>query len=154
MSSYALRPATIEDMTACAAILNDWIDETPWMPRVHDHRDVERHYRETVFVEHAVTVADMSGAVVAFSAVSEDAYVTALYVEATARGHGLGRALLDKAKAARPSGLKLWTFQANRAARHFYEREEFSELRRTGGDNEECLPDILYAWVPGERHAA
>ena len=154
MNDFALRPAKIEEMVACATILNDWIDETPWMPRIHDHADVERHYRDTVFVERAVSVAIMNGVVVGFSAVSEDAYVTALYIADGARNRGVGKALLDKAKAARTAALRLWTFQDNTAARRFYEREGFAELRRTDGDNEEALPDILYTWVPGECHAA
>ncbi len=57
--------------------------------------------------------------------------------------------LPDGAKKAFPSGLRLWTFQANHKARKFYEREEFVELRRTNGDNEEGLPDILYGWQGG-----
>ncbi|MBB4123442.1 GNAT family N-acetyltransferase [Martelella radicis] len=146
MSEYALRPAEIGDMTACAAILNDWIDETPWMPRVHTHADVTHHYRESVFNERAVSVVAVDMSVLGFLALSDDDYVTALYVSAIARGAGVGKALLDQAKTNRPTGLRLWTFQANTAARRFYEREGFGELRRTDGDNEEGLPDILYGW--------
>ena len=35
---------------------------------------------------------------------------------------------------------------ANTDARRFYEREGFVEAKRSDGDNEEKLPDILYAW--------
>ncbi|WP_448427891.1 N-acetyltransferase family protein [Martelella sp. FOR1707] len=146
MSEFTLRPAEIRDMAACAAILNDWIDETPWMPRVHDHADVARHYRETIFVERTVSVAEDHAVVLGFSALSDDDYITALYVAANARGRGVGKALLERAKTDRPTGLRLWTFQANVAAQRFYEREGFAELRRTDGDNEEALPDILYGW--------
>ena len=52
-----IRPATPNDAPGCAAILNAWIDETPWMPRVHSHEDVERHYREFVFQNRKVSVA-------------------------------------------------------------------------------------------------
>jgi hypothetical protein len=56
--------------------------------------------------------------------------------------------LLAKVKKERPTGFRLWTFQANTGARRFYERHgckavEFTDGRR----NEEKLPDVLYAWT-------
>lgn len=44
--------------------------------------------------------------------------------------------------------VELWTFVANTGAQSFYRREGFAEMRRTDGDNEEHLPDILYRWQP------
>jgi hypothetical protein len=40
----------------------------------------------------------------------------------------------------------LWTFVANAGARRFYAREGFVEARRTEGENEEGLPDVLLTW--------
>ncbi|WP_235890611.1 GNAT family N-acetyltransferase [Martelella alba] len=77
MSNFVLRAATIEDMAACAVILNNWIDTTEWMPRVYDHADVERHHREAVFTERAVSVVEAEGSIAGFSALADDAYVTA-----------------------------------------------------------------------------
>lgn len=142
VSSIICRPARIEDMRACATILNRWIDATPWMPRIHDG-DVERHYQETLIAKRDVHIAEYEGAVAAFIALSEDQYVSALYAERRKRGKGCGKALLDLAKEKHPTGLKLWTFEANKDARRFYSREGFSEIRRTNGDNEEGLPYIL-----------
>jgi GNAT superfamily N-acetyltransferase len=142
------RPAHADDMRACAAILNRWIDETPWMPRVHSHADVERHYRETVFGTRDVAVADCGGAVAGFISLSDDHCVTGFYVDNAMRRKGCGKALLDHAKAKHSDGLWLWTFQANSGARRFYVREGFHEVRRTDGDNEEGLPDILFEWRP------
>ena len=139
------RAARIDDMKACAAILNRWIDDTAWMPRLHDRADVERHYRQTVFAERDVLVVDYEGAA-AFIALSDDHYVTALYADRPMRGRGCGRALLDLAKEKHPDELKLWTFQANTDAQRFYLREGFREIRRTDGDNEEGLPDMLFEW--------
>jgi GNAT superfamily N-acetyltransferase len=141
-------PAHADDMTACAAILNRWIDETPWMPRVHSHTDVERHYRKTVFGTREIVVADCGGGVAGFISPSDDHCVTGFYVDNEMRGKGCGRALLDHAKEKHPDGLWLWTFQANSGAQRFYAREGFRELRRTNGDNEERLPDILFEWRP------
>ncbi|MEM9250441.1 MAG: GNAT family N-acetyltransferase [Pseudomonadota bacterium] len=142
-----VRQAVPEDADACAAILNDWIDRTDWMPRVHTHADVARYYRDVLFTEQSVWVEGRP--VAGFLALEpQTAYVTALYVATP--GQGIGRALLDRAKSERRT-LSLWTFVANIPARRFYARAGFHEVRRTAGDNEEQLPDILLRWEgPGD----
>lgn len=147
---FLIREAMIDDMPACAAILNGWIDETQWMPRVHDADDVVRHYRESVFAHCGVLVAVQDGAPLAFCALN-DGHIDALYAGPAGRGQGIGKALLDRAKTLSPNGLSLWTFVANGRAQQFYAREGFEEVRRTDGDNEERLPDILFQWQPDGR---
>ena len=140
----ALRPATQADAATCAAILNDWIDETSWMPRVHPHEDVERYYRETVLPDRSVVIAETPQHPCAgFMAMDDSGCITALYCRA--RGQGVGNALLTHAKTLRPDWT-LWTFQANDAAQRFYLREGFVAVKTTAGDDEEGLPDILYEW--------
>lgn len=141
-----IRPAKLEDMRACAAIFNRWVDETPWMPRVHDHDDVVRHYEASVFPTCDVRVAEREGKVCAFMALSADKFVSALYADRGSRSTGVGRRLLGAAKEEVPDQLRLWTFVANEGAQRFYAREGFVEVRRTDGDNEEGLPDILLQW--------
>ena len=137
-----IRPAVPEDAPACTSILNDWIDAMPWMPRVHPPDDVERHYRKSVLPQQRVFVAETDGRVVGFVAVAADGErVDALYLALEARGQGHGPKLLD---AVQEGPQRLWTFQANEGARRFYLREGFREVRRTEGDNEEGLPDILF----------
>ena len=136
-----IRPGTREDAAPCAAILNDWIDRTEWMPRLHSKEDVARHYRDFVFVEREVHVLGTPPK--AFIGLDKGGYVTTLYCAEP--GQGRGKALLDHAKTLRPS-LRLWTFIANESARRFYIREGFTEIDRTDGDNEENLPDICYEW--------
>jgi GNAT superfamily N-acetyltransferase len=142
-----LRTAGQEDAAACAAIFNAGVDATEWKPRVHDADDVVRHYHEHVFAHCAVTVAERGGEVVGFLALA-DRHVDALYLAEGARGQGVGAALVRAAKAASPGGVTLWTFVANEGARRFYAREGFVEVRRTEGENEEGLPDVLLAWRP------
>lgn len=143
-----IRSATAEDMPLCALILNRWIDATCWMPRCHDPDDVIRHYCEKVWTERKSFVADINATVAGFLALSEEGFVTALYVDRDHRGRGLGARLLERAKDEFPDGLQLWTFLANSGARAFYQRAGFVEERRTEGDNEEGLPDVLYRWDP------
>ncbi|MET1415666.1 GNAT family N-acetyltransferase [Roseibium sp. HPY-6] len=148
VQQYEIRKANRGDMPACGRILNDWIDETPWMPRVNSHEDVVRHHCEFVFENRTVFIADVLKTVTGFAATSSDGFVTGLYLAKDARGKGIGRSLLERLKEENPDGLKLWTFVANARGRKFYEREGFNEVRRTSGENEEKLPDILFAWRP------
>ena len=87
-----LRPAVPEDAAACAAVFNDWVDATDWMPRVHPADDVERHYREHVLEVCAVTVAEVDGRVAGFLALDAEGMVGGLYLAPEARGRGVGGA--------------------------------------------------------------
>ena len=129
----------------CAAILNAWIDATPWMPRVHSPEAVERFVREVVFAMRRVWVAEDGGRPVGFLALDIENTITALYVTEEARGRGVGAALLERAKG-EERRLELWTFQPNAGARRFYARQGFREVGRTGGDNEEGVPDAQLRW--------
>jgi len=72
-----------------------------------------------------------------------------LYIAPEWRGQGFGDELVALAKRQRPSGLELWTFQVNAAARRFYARHGFVEVELTdGADNEEGEPDARLVWVP------
>jgi GNAT superfamily N-acetyltransferase len=141
-----LRAARTQDMAACAAILNDWIDETEWMPRIHAHQDVVHHYKSVVASERSVFVVASDNRIAGFMALGSDHVVTALYVDHAYRRQGVGRLLLDCAKRHCRSDVSLWTFQKNDAAQKFYTHEGFVEINRTDGDNEEGLPDILMEW--------
>ncbi len=137
-----LRPAIAEDARACAEILNTWIDGRDWMPRVHSREDVLAFYQDFVFKRRQVWVlGDPVQGFIALDPAND--MVTALYVATPGRGNG--RALLNHAKTGRDR-LSLWTFIANDGARRFYAREGFHEVRRTEGDNEEGLPDVLLQW--------
>ena len=152
-NSIGIRRAEQTDMAACAGILNRWIDATAWMPRVHEHADVERYYAETVFAERTVFLAEEDGEIAGFLSLSDDRHVTALYIDERHRGAGIGARLIDTAKAMSPDELSLWTFENNRDAQRFYEHQGFKAVRRTDGDNEEQLPDILYRWQAREMRA-
>ncbi len=147
-----IRRSVPEDAVACAAILNDWIDDRDWMPRVHSREEVEAFYRDFVLQRREVWVAgDPVAGFIGLNRETDE--VTTLYVAEP--GRGVGKALLDHAKAGRQA-LELWTFVANEGARRFYAREGFVEIRETPGDNEEGLPDVLLRWdrVPIRRAEA
>ncbi len=137
-----IRPGEPKDAVVCADILNDWIDDRDWMPRVHSREEVRQFYKDFVFVTRDVWVA--GDPVQGFIGLDPDTqFVTTLY---TARpGQGIGKRLLDHAKTLHDR-LELWTFQANDGARRFYKREGFAEVELTDGDNEEGLPDVRLTW--------
>jgi GNAT superfamily N-acetyltransferase len=141
-----LRAGRTQDMAACAGILNEWIDETDWMPRVHSHEDVVHYYQTVVAQERRVSVVVTGAQIIGMMALGDHHLVTALYVKRAYRGQGVGQLLLNSAKRDFETDVKLWTFQKNVAAQQFYNREGFSEINRTDGDNEEGLPDILLEW--------
>jgi GNAT superfamily N-acetyltransferase len=143
-----IRPARLHDMIECADIINTWIDATEWMPRVHPADEVTDYYSDTVFSKYEVFVADDEDTIAGMVALAPDNMVNALYVHQDQRGKGVGKALLDHAKQHATGSIELWTFVANTGAQAFYQREGFTEVRRTDGDNEEHLPDILYRWQP------
>ena len=138
-----LRRATPEDAPALARILGDWVRETGWMPVLHTREE------DLGFLAHLIGTTEVTSAEdgdpSGFLALDgED--VRALYLAPEARGQGVGRALLDQAKAGR-TRLSLWAFEANPRAVAFSQREGFRVAERTDGSgNEEALPDLRMIW--------
>ncbi|MCR9155945.1 MAG: GNAT family N-acetyltransferase [Rhodobacteraceae bacterium] len=138
-----LRPATPLDAGRVGAILSGWIDETPWMPRIHTRAEDIAHAGMMVG-RGWVTVCETE-TIEGFLAHDGDV-IHALYVDSSARGQGVGCRLLTDAMR-RVDHLTLWTFQANTRAQAFYERHGFAPVERTNGaGNDEGLPDIRYHW--------
>jgi putative acetyltransferase len=66
-----------------------------------------------------------------------DGWVDQLYVLPSSQRRGIGTALLSIAQSQFPS-LNLWTFQRNKAARRFYEKQGFTLAKETDSSaNEE-----------------
>lgn len=138
-----IRRATPGDAPACVSILSDWIDETPWMPRLHSRASMVAFWRGRL-AEAEGWVAVRDGAILGF-VLRDGPALTALYLEPGVRRSGLGARLLEAAQAGQDM-LDLWVFATNAPARAFYAKAGFTELRRTDGDNEEGLPDIALRW--------
>jgi len=114
-------------------------------PPVHDDDDVRAWFEDVVLPKEDTWVLDGDADIVGLL-VLDGAWLDQLYVDPAWTGRGLGSTLLEFAKAARPDGLDLWTFQANERARRFYERHGFVSVSETHGDNEEGAPDVRYHW--------
>lgn len=74
-----------------------------------------------------------------------DREINQLYIHINYQGIGIGRTLLNKAKAQSSGKLTLYTFEVNKKAQLFYEKNGFKIVGK-GHENEENLPDIQYEW--------
>jgi len=139
-----LRPAWPTDAGKTGDILWAFISDTDWMPCLYTAAETISFCGQMID-RGWVTVAVLDDQVQGFIA-RDGAEIHALYLAQSAKRRGLGRMLLEDAKA-QSKHLKLWTFQANTSAQQFYLREGFVEAARTdGADNDEKLPDIHYIW--------
>lgn len=139
-----LAPAKPLDAARLGQIMAAWINETPWMPKLHTLDGDTKFLTRLIETMDVITLRNLRGPE-GFLA-REDEEVQALYLAPQARSNGWGSQMLGLAKARSPR-LELWTFQANTRARAFYAREGFTEVKLTDGQgNDEKLPDVRMVW--------
>ncbi|WP_299141516.1 GNAT family N-acetyltransferase [uncultured Tateyamaria sp.] len=144
MTGVHIRPARSTDAGAVGGILSAFVDETPWMPRLHTRAE-DIGFAGQMIDRGWVDVAETGGSVAGFAACDGET-LHALYVTAAARRQGHGQALLLRVLDG-CDRLTLWTFQANTGAQAFYAAHGFAEVERTdGAGNDEGLPDIKFIW--------
>lgn len=76
---------------------------------------------------------------------TDGTFLNQLYVHIDFQQSGIGTMLLNHAKETSNGRIKLYTFEHNRTATQFYQKNGFKLIGR-GHDNEEELPDLLYEW--------
>lgn len=162
LDHLTVRRATVRDAELAAEVLlRSRHNNVPAIPPLaHDDNDVRRWLDRTVRCAE-VWVAEVTPGVfpqpdgvaqpgLVGVMVLDDDGIDQLYVDPVWTGRGIGSTLLVRAKRERPSGLSLWTFQSNHAARRFYRRNGFVEVNQTDGSaNEERSPDVRMWWQPG-----
>ena len=143
-----IRRLTIDDMEVAAEVHRRAFDERlPSLAGLHTPQE-DREFFRSVFDD-----TEMWGAfdvqLVGFIAFA-NGWVEHLYVLPEWQGRGIGKTLLEIAKAKWPR-LKLWTFEENNSAMRFYERNGFVPIDTTdGASNEQKARDVLYRWVRAE----
>lgn len=143
--TLCLRKARSTDAGAVGAILSQFIDETPWMPRLYTRAEDLAHAGRMI-ANGWVTVAENTQGVQGFVA-RDGCEIHSLYIATSAHRKGIGTCLLDGEKA-HCDILYLWTFQNNLGAQSFYKAAGFTEIERTdGAGNDEALPDIRLKWT-------
>jgi putative acetyltransferase len=144
-SNYVtLRPGTSDDIIGIAELFaRSRAAALPFLPVLHSHAE-DIAFFGTYLERGTLTVAEDAGTLVGFMA-ETPGWIEQLYLAPDRRGQGIGGMLLDAARQ-RQSRLELWCFADNHSGRAFYVRRGFAEIRRTDGDNEAGLPDILFGW--------
>lgn len=135
-----IRRATREDAETCARIVCDWIARTSWMPQSISKEKITEMIEAALPDREIFLIGDP---VEGYMSINPESHmIGALYLDRP--GHGLGAALLDRAKEGRDF-LQLWTHEPNHAAHRFYEREGFTKVERNpkGGDG---LPELRMEW--------
>jgi putative acetyltransferase len=128
---HLLRLAKSSDAPICAAIVNSWIDNTKWMPRIHSPDLITQMIKDGIPIREFWVIGDPVLGYLSFNVEAQQ--IMGLYVARP--GIGLGRALLEQVKLGK-SYIKLWSHSANTAAHRFYLREGFkiSGEEKIGGD--------------------
>lgn len=144
------RSAEPADARACSLIIRDWGEETPWMVPIDELEPMARFW-SGVFSHDLAWVAETEGRIVGFCARSDD-NISGLYVARDARSSGVGKALLDLAKANR-DWITVWAYEKNEDARRFYRREGLVEISREMEtfDDGSCLMDVEHRWTRPDR---
>jgi len=118
----------------------------PYLPELHLADEDLGFFRDRVFAECEVWIAQ-AGTINGFIAF-RDGWIDHLYVRSDCQRQGLGKALLAVALQSN-APLRLWVFQPNISAIHFYRTHGFREIERTDGScSEEREPDMLMEWTP------
>ena len=138
-----LRMGLASDVDTCVRILTAWVDETPWAFESDTHQQLVALWSD-YFQTFSVWVAEVDGAIVGFCTRNDD-NISALYVRADWRNKGIGKRLLDRAKANR-DGITVWAYGLNEKALKFYTREGLVEVSREIEDGTD-LVNIEHRWT-------
>ncbi|AIQ68029.1 GNAT family N-acetyltransferase [Paenibacillus graminis] len=114
---------------------------------MHSFEDHVFFLNNILLKNNKVTLAiEASGEQVVGILACNENWVNQLYVHTQYQGRGIGNRLLNLAKQQSEGRLFLYTFEVNKKAQKFYERNGFRIVGR-GNDNEEQLEDIKYEWT-------
>jgi GNAT superfamily N-acetyltransferase len=141
-----LRQLAIDDMDSTAVVHRMSFDQAlPTLAGVHTPDEDRWFFRERLFATCQLWGYFDEKELVGFIAFREG-WIDQLYVLPSLQGRGIGAALLQVAQN-RSAHLRLWTFQRNKNARRFYEKQGFTLVKETDGTrNEENEPDAMYSW--------
>jgi dephospho-CoA kinase/ribosomal protein S18 acetylase RimI-like enzyme len=145
-----IRQARADDAESIGRLFIDSFATLTYLPSLHTDEETMDFFANIVMRDQDVLVAETDGRISGFIAMHED-MVHHLYIRPDLRRHGIGSALLERAKEWMPSGFRLWVFQENLPARRFYEKHGLRVIEETDGSrNEERTPDALYEWRPSD----
>lgn len=135
-----IRRATALDGPACAAIVDAWIEQTPWMARSITRAKLEDVLTEGLPKREAYVIGDPVAGYLSLDPV--ESHIWGLYVAHP--GAGLGAQLIAAAKTGR-TRVQLHTHLPNTRAHAFYAREGFRQVGAPW-DGDDGIPEIKMEW--------
>jgi len=148
VSRVTVRAARTDEAAAIAELYLRSRRAAPGVPPpAHRDDEVRAWLTDSVLPRGTTWVALLDGALAAMM-VLDGPWIEQLYVAPEAQRRGCGTALLQHARS-RGDELLLWTFEANAAARAFYEAHGFCVDGPADSDNEEGAPALRYRWARG-----
>jgi ribosomal protein S18 acetylase RimI-like enzyme len=152
-SSYSqfVRRARIDDLPSMAMIINDWIDETEWMPRIHSVAEVASNFAPELLDKRIIFVGEHAQKIAGNLSIRHDHMIGGFYLASAARGQGLGSELMSAAKNHFPDFLELGVLEPNIGAQKFYKSQGFVEVpegRKSADETDDGIPELLMRWEP------
>lgn len=141
------RDAVADDTNHIAKVMRESRTQSmPWLPDLHTPSEDLVFISNIVLKECTVKIVEtQSDGIIGFCAFKKD-WLDHLYIAPKFQRRGIGKTMLNFAQDAEEY-LQLWCFQKNALARDFYEKNGFTLVKETDGeDNEEKEPDALYHW--------
>lgn len=148
MRNFLIRPYKSDDFEALTYLWRRAREEAfPEFQRTKGHtfEDDQAYFRDVILVNNDVWVAEVDEKPAAFMAIAGD-FIDQLYVNPDYQRLGLGRALLNHARALSPEHLWLYTLQINANGRTFYEKNGFRAVKFGISPPPEAEPDVEYHW--------
>ena len=138
---YTLRRPTIDDASACALIVDDWIEKTVEMPRLFDKHKLTEMIRNTIPLREVWVIGQPINGYISYN--PHLLQISALYVNK--KGEGIGTILLCRVKS-NHKYLHLWSDEFNNSAHKFYKREgfKFKNRKDRGSDG---VPELQFEWI-------
>ena len=139
--NYTLRRATIDDASACALILDNWIEKTVEMPRLFNRHQLTEMIRNAIPLREVWVIGQPINGYISYN--PDLLQVSALYVNKRAKG--LGKILLDRLKSDYKY-LQLWSHEFNNLAHNFYRREGF-KFKNRKDRRSDGIPELQFEWI-------
>ena len=147
MAPLSIRPLRLDETDQAATIFRRAMMTVPCFDEaLHSAEEDRAFWRDHVFSRCTIIGIFDDGALCGQAALSPG-WIHQFHIDPAKHGRGIGSLLMANVMV-QLADIQLWTFQANRGARRFYERHGFIAMELTdGAGNEEQEPDVRYRWV-------
>ena len=143
-----IRPYQEEDFEI---IVKFWFDavqvaEPELVKRMkYEFQGAREYFKNVVVPENKMWVYELNQEPIGFLAMQNE-FIDRLYVNPKFHRQGIGKVLLEFAKTLSPNHLWLYTDQANKMSRAFYEKNGFIAEKFGVSPPPESEPDVEYHW--------